>query len=162
MKGLAACLLLLSWGLAAADEQIDLYHSFDESRLGRIFLSPADRLRLERLRGASINEVLPRAQGDDLRDADATQAVAPTPGRRGAGIIVSGDRVPLVWANGAFAPRPGATAERLRSNSAARIQASAAGQAQDKASTDLKRANDLGADDAAQNGADSTKPDGQR
>ena len=84
---------------AAANE---LYESFDDVSLGRLFLSPAERRDLEARRGVVVDEA---ADSGDVEQAPAVDDAPPA--RRAAGYIVGRDGRALVWSGGAFRPVAG-------------------------------------------------------
>ena len=80
--------------VAVADE---LYESLDDLTLGRIFLSQAERERLEARRGIVVDAA-------STGDASDEQAPEPdqSPARPAAGYILARGGRALVWSDGAF------------------------------------------------------------
>ena len=94
---LATILAALLATSSAGAESGELYESLDV-RLGRLFMSPAERDRLEPGRGQVYTDESDASAGEEAADA-GPQAPPPKPA---AGIILAKGGRPLVWENGAF------------------------------------------------------------
>ena len=83
---------------SAGAESGELYESLDNVRLGRLFMSPAERDRLDPGRGQIYTDESEASPGEEAAEAGPN---APPP-RPAAGIILAKGGRPLVWENGAF------------------------------------------------------------
>lgn len=100
-------IMLIAPAAVAAD---DLYESLDNVRLGRLFLSPAERQTLEARRGDAAYYEGVNNDGSESGPA----AVVESPRRPAAGYIVAGTGRPLVWVDGAFRRADASTVARLK------------------------------------------------
>lgn len=90
-------LLMSLSAVAIAAEPIELYESFDELALGRVFLTPTQRQRLEVRRRTATADVVGSVSDDNTEPAAATAAPKPA-----AGYILRQSGQPLVWLDGEF------------------------------------------------------------
>lgn len=158
-------LLLLSGNCAVADNDVDLYETVDESRLGRIFLSATDRQRLERLRGIRTSSESMASSDAQISDPDGNSMVKPLaskPRSRGKGMIVSGDRSPLVWVDGKFRRQDGASVEQLRSIHKTQTRLLKASQSHGTDSPDSEDRDVEGSSDKSANSAAAEEPSEHR
>lgn len=78
----------------SAADQDAVYESLDHIPIGRIFLTPAERARLDSMRGREPIPSGTRRLTDNVRE--------PVPGNDAAGYIVSDSGTTRVWKNGDF------------------------------------------------------------
>lgn len=98
MKQLGPMILLLMVCPALADDTVNLYESLDGVRLGRIFMSPDERARLDARRAVRSNSQDFAQQPDETN----TEPAVTIPRKPASGYIKSASRKPLVWTNGEF------------------------------------------------------------
>lgn len=97
MKHRVLLLLSLVASPVLAGDPDSIYESLDDVRLGRVFMSPQDRARLDARR--TVNNT----SQEKLQPADPdTRFGVAKPPKPAAGYIKSGNRKPLVWTDGAF------------------------------------------------------------
>ena len=108
MRYLVPIILSLVVCPALADDTVEIYESLDDVQLGRIFMSPDDRARLDARRAVSRSAPRIAQQADDTN----TEPTVTVPRKPAAGYIKSGSRKPLVWTNGEFQRAESSAVER--------------------------------------------------
>ncbi len=97
MRSNAVVLLAIIAGAAVAAEPDAIYQPASELPLGRVFLTPGDRERLDRQRAAAVDDgPAPPAV------SESGSGTAPPPRNPAAGIILAKGGRPLVWVGGEF------------------------------------------------------------